>query len=223
MADDIGRRPIPARQMRITQAAARLMAARGLTPNMISGFGLAAGVGAGTALALTQVFPEAARALWLAAAVMVLLRGLSNMFDGMVAVEQDKGTATGALWNEVPDRVSDVALLVGAGYGLGGSPLAGWLAACLALLVAYVRAIGVLAGAPADYRGVFAKQQRMFTVAGLAVLLAVAPESWRFTWGPGGAWGPMAAWLWIMVPGTAHTALVRLRRASAFLNQADHQ
>jgi phosphatidylglycerophosphate synthase len=223
MGDKAGRRPIPARNLAITKRVARWMADRGVTPNMISQVGLAVGVGSGIALGLTQVFPAAARPLWAAAAVMVLIRGISNMLDGMVAVEQHRGTATGLFWNELPDRVSDVALLAGAGYSLGGSPVAGWLAACLALFVTYVRAIGVIAGAPADFRGPFAKQQRMFSVAILAAVLAVAPEAWRFSWGPGGAWGPMAVLLWVMVPGIVWTAIRRLRRAVEAVDQAAHQ
>lgn len=223
MSEDAGRRPIPARNLAVTKRIARGLAERGITPNMISAFGLAVGVGSGLALGLTQVLPDAARALWAAAAVMVLLRGISNMLDGMVAVEQHRGTATGLFWNELPDRLSDVALFVGAGYSLGGSPVAGWLGACLALLVTYVRAIGVMAGAPADFRGPFAKQQRMFSIAILAAVLAVAPEAWRFAWGPGGAWGPMAVLLWVMVPGIAWTAIRRLRRAVQAVDQAAHQ
>lgn len=223
MHDDAGRRPIPARNLAITKRVARSLAERGVTPNMISAAGLAVGVGSGLALGLTQVFPEAARPLWAAAAVMVLMRGISNMLDGMVAVEQNRGTATGIFWNELPDRLSDIALFVGAGYSLGGSPVAGWLGACLALLVTYVRAIGVVAGAPADFGGPFAKQQRMFSIALLAAFLAVAPVSWRFAWGPAGAWGPMAALLWLLVPGIAWTAVRRLRRAAAAVDPAAHQ
>jgi phosphatidylglycerophosphate synthase len=223
MRDDTGRRPIPARNLAMTKRVARWLAERGLTPNGISAVGLAVGVGSGIALGLTQVFPEAARPLWAAAAVMVLLRGISNMLDGMVAVEQHRGTKTGLFWNELPDRVTDVALFVGAGYSLGGSPVAGWLGACLALFVTYVRALGVLGGAPADFRGPFAKQQRMFSIAILAAVLAFAPASWRFSWGPDGDWGPMAVLLWIMVPGIAWTAMRRLRRAVAAIDQAAHQ
>lgn len=220
MSEGTGRRPIPARNLALTKRVARWLAEHGFTPNAISAVGLAVGVGSGLALGLTQVFPEAARLLWAAAAVMVLIRGISNMLDGMVAVEQHRGTATGLFWNEVPDRISDVALLAGAGYSLGGSPLAGWLAACLALFVTYVRAIGVLAGAPADFRGPFAKQQRMFSVAILAAVLALAPASWRFSWGPDDSWGPMALLLWVMVPGIALTAIRRMRRAVEAVDQA---
>jgi len=221
--DKAGRRPIAARNLIAAQRMARAMALWGITPNAVSAFGLAVGVGAGLALGATAVVPGYAGTLWIAAALMVLLRGLSNMFDGMIAVEQSRGTATGILWNEVPDRISDAVLLIGAGYSLGGSPVAGWTAACLALFVSYLRILIVLAGAPADFGGPFAKQQRMFSVAGLAAILAVVPESWRFAWGPGGAWGPMAVLLWIMVPGIVWTVALRLRRALRVLNHTVHQ
>jgi phosphatidylglycerophosphate synthase len=207
------RRPIPARGLAPTRAIAGWLDRKRVTPDAISLFGLAAGVGSGLCLALTQWMADAAALLWIAGACLVLLRGLSNMFDGMLAVEHGRATPQGIFYNEVPDRISDVALMAGAGYSLGGSPAAGWLAACLALLVAYVRIIGVQAGAPADFGGPMAKQQRMFSIAIVAVLLALTPAAWHFHWGPGGNWGPMAAWLWVVIAGSALTVALRLRRA----------
>lgn len=214
---DPGRRPIPARRLRLVQWFARWLSERGVTPDQISVFGLVVGVGSGVALALTGVAPGFAPALWIAAAVMVVLRGLSNMFDGMVAVEQHHASPIGILYNELPDRLSDVSLLVGAGYSLGGSPTAGWFAACLAVFVTYVRALGCCAGTPADFGGPFAKQQRMFSVAAVALVQSALPETaWAF-WGPEGSWGPMAALLWLMVPGIGLTIWLRLRRMARAL------
>lgn len=215
--DPADRRPIPARRLAAVKGIARALAAAGVPPNAVSGFGLAVGLLAGACLALTGWFPGAAPALWLICAACVFLRGLSNVFDGLLAVEHGAGTRSGLLWNEVPDRVSDIALMAGAGYSLGGSALAGWLCACLALLVAFVRVVAREAGAPADFRGPFAKQQRMFSVAAVAALLALAPPLRGVAWGPQGAWGLMAAWLWVMVPGMVLTIALRLRRASRAL------
>lgn len=214
-----GRRPIAARHLAATRYLVGRLAGWGFTPNGVSLFGLAVGIGSGLLLALTSFLPGAAGLLWIASAVLVVLRGLANMIDGMLAVEHGKGSATGIFFNELPDRISDVALIAGAGYSLGGSPTAGWIAACLALIVAYTRATGVLAGAPADFGGPFAKQQRMFSIALVSVLLALAPSDWQFSWGPGGNWGPMAAWLWVMVVGTALTGFLRLGRAMAAVSQ----
>jgi phosphatidylglycerophosphate synthase len=206
------RRPIAARGLSPVRGIARWLADAGVTPDQISLVGLAAGILSGAALALTPLLPEAVRALWMLSALMVLLRGLCNMFDGMVAVEHGKGSPLGGLYNELPDRFSDVALMVGAGYSLGGSPTAGWAAATVALIVTYVRVLGTRLGATPDYGGPMAKQQRMFTIAGAGLWLAVTPEAWRFAWGPDGAWGLMAAILFIVALGGVLTMVLRLRR-----------
>ena len=222
--DERNRRPIPARNSKYSIGFARSLAARGITPNQISLFGLAVGVGSGLALLLTTAVPDFARPLLIASAVMVLLRGLSNMFDGMVAVENGRASPTGLLYNEIPDRISDIALMVGAGYAAGSHPAAGWAAACIALLVTYIRAVGTLAGAPADFGGPMAKQQRMFSIAGAALYLGVTPAAWQPAFGSGGQWGLLAIVLWIIVAGGAATAAIRLRRAARALNaQPVHQ
>ncbi len=79
----------------------------------------------------------------------------------MVAVEGGRGTHTGPLYNEVPDRFSDILLLISAGYAFSSRPEAGWAAAVVALLVAYVRAIAASVGAGQLFMGPMAKQQRM--------------------------------------------------------------
>jgi phosphatidylglycerophosphate synthase len=216
---DSGRRPIPARSLATSKGLAALLAARGVTPNQISLFGLAVGVGSGVALALTSVAPGWTRPLAISAAILVGLRGASNMLDGMVAVEHGKGSRLGLLYNELPDRISDVALMAGAGYGIGGSPVAGWLAACVALLVAYIRILVCLAGAPADFGGLMAKQQRMFSLAGAALWLGLAPAAWQPAWGPGSSWGLLAVVLWLIVLGGAQTAWLRLHRAAGILSR----
>ena len=85
----------------------------------------------------------------LLAAACIQLRLLANMLDGLIAVEGGRKTATGELYNEIPDRVADVVLLVSAGYasqhGSAGAAL-GWCAAVLAVGTAYLRALGARRG-----------------------------------------------------------------------------
>jgi phosphatidylglycerophosphate synthase len=212
--DFSNRRPIPARKTGPAIAFARFLAESGITPNQISLFGLASGVGSGVALFLTPHLPALERPLLIVCAILVVLRGLSNMFDGMVAVEHGKGSPVGLLYNELPDRLSDVALMVGAGYGVTGDPLGGWAAASMALFVTYVRAAGTMAGAPPDFRGPMAKQERMFSLAACAVYVSVTPLSWHPDFGSFGLIGLM---LWIIVIGGALTSVLRLRRAAAYL------
>jgi len=215
-----GRRPIPARSNSLAIRFAAWLARAGVTPNQISLFGLAVGVGSGVALFLTPSLPGIVRLLWIASAIMIVLRGLSNMFDGMVAVEHGQASRTGLLYNEIPDRLSDVALMVGAGYSIGGSVTGGWAAACVALLVTYIRAVGSLAGAPADFGGLMAKQQRMFSIAAVAFYLGVTPMSWHPVFGSNGI-GLMGVILWIIVVGGIFTGIVRLRRAARALQSRD--
>ena len=93
----------------------------------------------------------------IAAALFIQLRLLCNLFDGMVAIEGGLASKDGPFWNEFPDRVADILILVGAGLACGFVAL-GWAAACMAVLTAYVRELGRAVNVPADYRGPMAKQ-----------------------------------------------------------------
>jgi phosphatidylglycerophosphate synthase len=132
--------------------------------------------GAGAALAGTShVAGWPQRGCWLLAAVFIQLRLCSNMLDGMVAVEGRKGGPTGDLWNEAPDRASDAAIFIGAGYAAGSSLLLGFGAAVLAIFVAYVRALGASLGAGQIFSGPMAKPQRMFLLTVLCLVGTVFP------------------------------------------------
>lgn len=180
-AADLGtpaRRPIAARSAwwagRMAAGAARL----GVSPNAISLASVVAAAGGAALIAWPAGWPG-----WVGAAACVQVRLLCNLLDGMVAIEGGRGSPRGALFNEVPDRVSDTLLLVALGYA-AGEPALGWAGAVLAVGTAYVRLLGGSLGVAQDFSGVMAKQQRMavLTVALLAeaaiggrlVLLAAA-------------------------------------------------
>src|SRR5689334_12887314 len=119
----LARRELATRRTSWAKSLAAALAAAGATPNAvaITGTGFAA------------------------AAAAIQLRLLCNLLDGMLALEQGLQTATGALYNEVPDRISDVAILAAAGYSIGGVTAGvtlGWAAAAAALFTAYVRLLG---------------------------------------------------------------------------------
>jgi phosphatidylglycerophosphate synthase len=146
----------------------------GLRPNQISILSVVfAALAAGCLLAVPSVSHAWGKvALYLAAAVCIPMRLLCNMFDGMVAVEGGFRTRVGDLYNELPDRVSDVLVLVAAGYStaLPSGILLGWISAVLAVMTAYVRALGGVAGSVQPFCGPMAKQQRMVTVVTVSVL-----------------------------------------------------
>ena len=214
---DQDRRPIPARSYRWAKAVTRRLTARGVSPNAISIAGMSLAVIAGFLLAATSL-GIGERALWLIAPPLILMRLLANMFDGMVAVASGKASKTGEVFNEVPDRIADIAVLVGAGYAAGGDPVLGLAAACIAVMTAYVRSALKVAGAPNDYAGPMAKQQRMWLIIVPSLYLGIAPAAWTFTWGPEGSWGLIAATLVVISVGGAYTAVRRLIRGLLLLS-----
>src|ERR1700736_718145 len=143
----IGRRPLKTRGRAWAKALARWLSMRPVAPNTISIFSLVLAAGAG---ACFLILPHATRPvqvfLLLLAAGLIQLRLLANMLDGLVAVEGGRKTATGDLFNEVPDRFADILILASAGYALtwlGTLGITfGWLVALLSVLSAYVRVFG---------------------------------------------------------------------------------
>lgn len=212
------RRPLASRSWRISGVVASWLARRGVSANAISVAGMAAGILAGVAFALTEHVRVPAAA-WVLGALLVQARLAANLLDGMVAIEMGKASRVGELFNEVPDRVSDAATLIGLGHAAGGIPWLGDLAAVLALFVAYVRSAARNAGAPQDYAGPMAKQHRMFVVTVTALVCAVVSPRWPPALWPHGAdgWGWPAVALGLIVAGCVVTAIRRLARAGRFL------
>jgi phosphatidylglycerophosphate synthase len=204
-------------------ALAAAVARAGFTPNSISVAGMLAGIGAGVLLGVTGRASAGGwdeRALLIGAAMCIQFRLVCNLIDGMVAVEGGRRSALGDIYNEVPDRVSDAATLIGAGYALGSSPVLGYVTACFALFVAYLRAIGKGCGMASDFSGPMAKQQRMCVVTLAAVLLAALPAGWRPGLGsvidsPDA--GIMFIALAIIITGCVVTSVRRLSRLCTFL------
>jgi phosphatidylglycerophosphate synthase len=97
------------------------------------------------------------------------------MLDGMVAVEGQRASSNGPLYNEVPDRIEDTLFLVAYGYAAWLLWL-GFVAALLAMFTAYIRVLGGSFGLPQDFRGPMAKQHRM-AVLTLGCLAALVESS----------------------------------------------
>lgn len=202
------RRPIRSRDTGWARKFSAWMVRRGVSPNMISVAGMLAGLSAGGALAMTAQAPNQARWWWFLGALLVQARLLANLFDGMVAIASGRASAVGELYNEVPDRVSDVAILLGLGAAAGSNLHLGYIAAGAAVFVAYVRAVGKVAGGDQEFCGPMAKPQRMFLVTVASLYAALAPA----------ACPPVAEWiLAIIVAGCAITAIRRLSRTSKVL------
>ena len=183
---DSDRRPLRVRGAGWAQGIARGLARLGMSPNQISV--------ASVIFAAAGAVCMLAGGWWLiGAAACIQGRLLCNLFDGMVAIEHDRATPLGSVYNEFPDRIADSILLAACGYAVA-LPELGWMAALAAALTAYVRVFGASCGLGHDFRGPMAKQHRMalltcaciatpllpfgvqplaFTLAGIAVLSLV--------------------------------------------------
>jgi len=172
---------------------ARLLVQAHVRPNQISLASLAASAAAGYCLL---------RAWYRAAALFILLRLLSNLMDGMVAIEGGLGSASGEIYNDLPDRISDALILCAVGYSLPWPAYArelGWSAALLSVMTAYIRLLGGASGLAQDFRGPMAKPQRM---AVLIFACLLAPFDTRF----------LALALVVVIAGSLATGALRLRR-----------
>ncbi len=184
MTPDPKRRPLATRERGWAKALTRTLVAARISPDAISIASLVFAAGAAIALwAGGQSYGVARVVELLAAAGLIQLRLLCNMLDGMVAVEGGHQSPHGELFNDVPDRFADLAILVGAGYSLSvfawGREL-GWLAGVLAVLTAYARVLGAAIGARHYFIGPMAKPQRMAVMTVACVLSVFEPlVGWR--------------------------------------------
>jgi len=186
MNEPVNRRQLRTRGRAWPSRIARGLAGAGISPNQVSvasvGFAALAGwafLRAGSATAAT----EPAWTWLLLAAAGIQLRLLCNLLDGLLAIEGGLKSPTGELFNEIPDRLGDVLILLGAGFAVwqhrGGMPLA-VAATILAILTAYVRLLGGSLGLIQDFGGPMAKQHRMFTLT-VGSLAAIAEVQARGT------------------------------------------
>lgn len=202
MAQDENRRPLASRDSGWARTIARRLSTASVTPNQISMASMVMAAVAGVAFWQAGTATGGSRvALLLVAALFCQFRLLCNLFDGMVAIEGGKQAPDGPFWNEFPDRVADILILVGAGYG-AGVPMLGWSAAAFAVLTAYTRELGRNCGLPADFSGPMAKQHRMATITAAAVL-SLAEPLWN------GHNQVLVGALWLIAVGAAITAIRR--------------
>jgi phosphatidylglycerophosphate synthase len=185
----------------------------GITPNQVSVASVVFSVVGAIALILDGR-SSAHGLLFVLAAVCIQIRLLGNLLDGLIAIEGGRQTKVGELYNEIPDRVADVALLAAAGYasdhGQWG-PALGWSASVLAVVTAYIRAVGARRGQPQDFSGPQAKPHRMFLLT-VACMLAFV-EKWE-------AWPPRILFIFLIVINLG-TFLTCVRRTIRLARQLE--
>lgn len=159
------RRYLRTREQKWPRIVATALGNWGFRPNGVSVLSIFFAAAAG--FALWRFGVGGSWRLLVAAAVAIQLRLLCNMLDGLLAVEGGFKSRLGDLYNEIPDRIADIAILVGAGYAVATmqhGEILGWTAALLAVLTAYVRLLAGSLGAQQHFIGPMAKQHRMFVV-----------------------------------------------------------
>jgi phosphatidylglycerophosphate synthase len=151
------RRPI-ARLFRLTAAApVRWCVRLGIHPNLVSYCSIVASAAAGLCFWQAGALPV----LLIPAVGFCYLRLWLNMLDGMVALASGKASPIGEIVNELPDRISDVIIFVGAAHSGLCAPLGGYWAAIFALQVAYVGVLGQAVGVQREFSGLMSKPWRM--------------------------------------------------------------
>lgn len=211
------RRPLKTRTAEWARKIAAFLVQRGVSPDTISLTGIFFATLGAAALfdSPRSGSPGTQAALLVAAALGVQLRLLANMLDGMVAVEGMRAGPLGGIYNELPDRVEDILLLVAAGYAASharweGGILLGWTACVLALLTAYIRALAAGIGAGHPFHGPMAKPHRMFLLT--VGCLAAAATAWV-----GYSSECIYVALALMIVGTVATMVRRLRSMASVL------
>jgi phosphatidylglycerophosphate synthase len=163
------RRPIADVFRRTADLAVRLCLRLGISADAVS----LSSIGASALAAVC--FWQSGERLWLLipAAALLYVRLWLNMLDGMVALAGGHASPRGEILNDLPDRLSDVLIFVGAAHSGLCHPLSGYWAAIFALLTAYVGTLGQAVSGRREFGGIMSKPWRMVALhLGSWILLA---------------------------------------------------
>ena len=172
------RRPLASRGTKWANDLAKFMSKRNISPNDISILSVVFSISS-----FFFYLQATHNNIFLILAVLCIqLRLLCNLLDGMVAIEFNKKSIYGNLFNDIPDRFADVFIIMGAGlYShyhensfAAGLTLA-WINSILAVFTAYIRVLGSSLGTPMFFSGIMAKPQRMALLT-FSSLLTLIPN-----------------------------------------------
>lgn len=170
------------------------MAAAGVSPDAVTLAAVPVSIAGGLAVLASTSVPLFLLVVPVAAAARLVL----NLVDGALARATGRSHPRGEVFNEVGDRLSDIALLAPVAFVPGSQRETVLLGVTFAVLASFVGVVTKTAGGDRLYRGVLSKPGRMALLAVFAVLaLVLGPQAW-------GPFGP------ILLVGTALTAAERL-------------
>ncbi|MEX0777590.1 MAG: hypothetical protein WD042_17940 [Phycisphaeraceae bacterium] len=148
--------------------------------------------------------------LLLAAPLLCYVRLWLNMLDGMVAQAAGKASRRGEIFNDLPDRVSDILIFAGVAHSGLCNPFLAYWAALLAVMTAYVGTLGQAVAGHREFAGIMSKPWRM------VVLHLGAWTAFMLLWQHGtSALGPLTVLDHtniLIIVGCLQTVFIRLRR-----------
>jgi phosphatidylglycerophosphate synthase len=151
------RRPIAELFRRTADVAVRICVARNVHPDVISLTSIVASALAAACFAFAGRWPL----LLIVAPLLCYVRLWLNMLDGMVALASGTASPRGEIFNELPDRISDILIFVGIAHSSWCHPLLGYWAAIASLMTAYVGTLGQAVAGRREFGGMMAKPFRM--------------------------------------------------------------
>ena len=166
----------------------------GVTPDAVTLAAIPVGLLGGALLLLSPAAPVVLLAVPLLAALRLVL----NLLDGALARRTGLMHARGELYNEVGDRLADIAFLTPVAFLPGADRTMVLLGVTGAIFASFAGVVPRAAGGERIYRGVLSKPGRMILLAVFAVaVFIVGPEAW-------GPFGPL------LLVGTILTAVERI-------------
>jgi phosphatidylglycerophosphate synthase len=166
----------------------------GVTPDAVTLAAIPVGLVAGALLLLSPAAPVVLLGVPLLAALRLVL----NLLDGALARRTGLMHPRGELYNELGDRLADIAFLAPVAFLPGADRTLVLLGVAGAIFASFAGVVPKAAGGERIYRGVLSKPGRMILLAVFAVAaFVVGPEAW-------GPFGPL------LLAGTILTAVERI-------------
>lgn len=200
------RRPIAGMFRSTANAAVKMAVRAGIHPDVFSYASIVAALIAGILFWQSERHPKY---LFLGVA-FALLRLWLNMFDGMVAVASGKASKKGEIVNDLPDRISDIAIFIGIAHSTWCHRLPAYWVAIMALLVAYVGLTGQAVGVQREYSGWMSKPWRVVVISIAAVITSIQVHRDVAYWF--GGWLFLDWACFAVIVGCVQTIVVRLVR-----------
>jgi CDP-diacylglycerol---glycerol-3-phosphate 3-phosphatidyltransferase len=173
------------------------LAKAGVTPDQVTLAAVPVAILGGACLLLSPSVP----ALLLAVPLLVVLRIVLNLIDGNMARRTGRIHPRGELYNELGDRLADVAFLVPVAFLPGASPQIVLLGVLVGVMASYVGITAKAAGGERIYRGILSKPGRMTLLVVCSLWAFVAGPADTFAWA---VFGP------ILLAGTTLTLIERV-------------